>query len=188
MILWGRRKNIAGFTFWSFRELNELVTTYSRHRRLLKMLVLPGGVDPNDLLYAGYSPSEASYAGGRRSMITSLILAGFENGAVPAGRSLLPHQRGAIISQERGEVARRSSELVAITMSPTRTDQLDSKTGKLSTTAAEWRRSHNGTKMTSENLFKQVDRRIDTSFGVSAIMSANTTWLRQCTGACRERR
>ncbi len=36
-----------------------------------EVLVLLGGVDPNDL-YAGYSPS-GLHAGGRRSMITSLI-------------------------------------------------------------------------------------------------------------------
>ncbi len=33
----------------------------------------------------------------------------------------------------------------------------------------------------TENLFKRVDRRIDTSFGVSAIVKALTTQLHTCT-------
>ncbi len=59
MILWGRSlEDVLGFTFLEFpRELNELATrqhtvgaqTFTED----EMLVLPGGVDPNDLYTLG---------------------------------------------------------------------------------------------------------------------------------------
>ena len=57
-------KNIAGFTFLEFPRVERVgdKTTYTVGTQTFtedEVLVLPGGVDPNDL-YAGYSPSEAS--------------------------------------------------------------------------------------------------------------------------------
>ncbi len=140
-MLWGRAAEYCWFHVLRFPRVERVgnKTTYTVGTQTFtedEVLVLPGGVDPNDL-YAGYSPSEAS----RRwaTLVTSLISRlDFQWSGTGWSSSLLPHQRGNHF-RERGDVARRSSRAgnlynVTYTHRP-----VDSKTGKPSTTAAvEW--------------------------------------------------
>ena len=135
------------------------------------MLVLPGGVDPNDL-YAGYSPSEASRRWATLDDYIADFQAGFfENGAVPAGQFIItaPTRQAFQESVAMLQDAHRgagSNNNVTYTHRP-----VNIKTGVPSGSAAiEWVPFSQPNKdIDFENLFKQVDRRIDTSFGVSAL-------------------
>ncbi len=184
---------MLALTFLEFPRLNELATrqhtvgtqTFTED----EVLVLPGGVDPNDL-YAGYSPSRP-HAGGRRSMIAIADFPGwiFENGAVPSAGRFIITTNAAIISRERRccKDAHRGAGSNN-TLSPTRTDQLTSKTGKPRLPRLlSGCRSHKSNKdIDSRELIKQVDKWIDTSFGVSAIMKGiDDSHIRQCTGVSR---
>ncbi len=159
MILWGRA-NIAGFTFLEFPRVERKgnKTTYTAGTQTFtedEVLVLPGGTDPNDL-YAGYSPS-GSHAGGDA---LDDYIADFQAGFSRMERyrlvsSLLPH-RGNHFESSAAMLQDAQRGAVAITMSPTRTDQLI-KTGKPSTTAVvEWCRSHNRTKILTSRTYRLI--------------------------------
>lgn len=170
-------KNIAGFTFLEFPRVSRVggKTTYTVGTQTFtedEVLVLPGGVDPNDL-YAGYSPSEASRRWATLDDYIADFQAGFfENGAVPAGQFIItaPTRQAFQESVAMLQDAHRgagSNNNVTYTHRP-----VNIKTGVPSGSAAiEWVPFSQPNKdIDFENLFKQVDRRIDTSFGVSAIM------------------
>ncbi len=97
MILWAGRQNIAGFTFLSFRRVEQLATrqhtvstqTFAED----EVLVLPGGVDPNDL----YAVRRLKpHAGGATldDYIADFRLDFREWSGTRLVSSLLPHQRG----------------------------------------------------------------------------------------------
>lgn len=164
---------IAGFTFLEFPSVKRVdgktyyevgLQKYSER----EVLVLPGGVNPYNL-YGGYSPSEAARRWAKLDDYIADFQAGFfENGAVPAGQFLITaattKDYNDIVNmlEERHRGAGKNGN-VTYSHRP-----IDPENGKPAEAQIEWIPFAQKNKdIDFNNLFKQVNNRIDVSFGAS---------------------
>lgn len=169
-------QNIAGFTFLEFPaiERREGRTYYrigSQEFNDNEVLVLPGGVHPNNL-YGGYSPSEASRKWGKLDDYIADYQAGFfENNAIPAGEFVITAPTGTEYNdivdklQARHKGAGKNNN-VTYTHRP-----VNPEDGKPMSAQIEWIPFGQSNKdIDFKYLFEQVNKRIDTAYGVPAIV------------------
>lgn len=167
---------IAGFTYLEFPsiERRDGKTFYSIGSQTFserEVLVLPGGVNPNDL-YGGYSPSEAARRWAKLDDYIADFQAGFfENGAIPAGEFIITAPTTTEFNdivdkmEERHRGAGKNGN-VTYTHKP-----IDPESGKAANAQIEWVSFKQTNKdIDFKNLFDQVNKRIDVSFGVPAIV------------------
>lgn len=168
-------KNIIGFTF-----LERPIVTRKEGRTYYKIgqdeytdqevIVLPGGVDPNNL-YAGYSPSEAARRWIKLDDYIADYQAGFfENGAVPAGQFII----SATSSTDYEDIVRQMKNKhggAGKNNNVTYSHRLINETGGTVATQIEWKPFAQSNKdIDFKNLFEQTNRRIDVAYGVPAII------------------
>lgn len=170
-----RKDTIAGFTFLerpaiqrrdghTFYQVGEDVYTEN------EVIVLPGGVDPQNL-YAGYSPSEAARRWVKLDDYIADYQAGFfENGAVPTGMFTVTAPTNedyndtvdTLQSKHRGNGKNNN-----VTYSHRPVGQ----NGETYPAQIEWTPFAQSNKdIDFKNLFDQTNRRIDTAYGVSQIV------------------
>lgn len=167
---------VAGFTFLEFpgvtrRDGRTFYNIGSQEFSDMEVIVLPGGVNPHNL-YAGYSPSEAARRWAKLDDYIADYQAGFfENGAVPAGQFIITastrQEYDDIVDtlQERHRGAGKNGN---VTFSPR---PIDKNTGKPSDAQIEWVPfSQSNKDIDFKNLFEQTNHRIDTTYGVPAIV------------------
>jgi phage portal protein BeeE len=167
---------IAGFTFLERPgiERRDGKTYYqigSQQFNENSVLVLPGGVDPDDL-YAGYSPSEASIKWATLDDYIAEFQQGFfKNGAVPAGQFLITaptvkeYNDTVDMLQARHAGAGKNGN-VSYSHRP-----IDPTSGKPAEAQVEWIPFAQANKDIDFNaLLQHVDKRIDVTFGVPAIV------------------
>ncbi len=139
MILWGRAARILLVSFLEFPRVErswQQDNIQSAHRRLLKDEVLKYCLVVSIKRPVRWVFASKNLHMVKRSIIIADFQAGFSNGAFwPESSSVLPHQRG---NHFKGVAMLQDAHrgLVAITMSPTRTD--DSKTNPSHHAAVEW--------------------------------------------------
>ena len=167
---------VAGFTFLEFPGVSRRdgKTYYNKGSQYFtedEVLVLPGGVDPHNL-YAGYSPSEAARRWAKLDDYIADYQAGFfENGAVPAGQFLITAatktEYDDIVDtlQARHRGAGKNGN-VTYAHRP-----IDPNNGSPVSARIEWVPfSQSNKDIDFKNLFQQTNQRIDTAFGVPAIV------------------
>lgn len=167
--------NIAGFTFLEYPAVSRVdgKTYYNIGSQKFsedEVIVLPGGVNPVSL-YDGYSPSEASRRWATLDDYIADFQSGFfENGAVPAG--LVSIVAGSekefndivdtIESRHKG-----AGKNGRVTYAHTPIDQ----TGKPAQAQITWTAfSEKNRDIGLADIFKQVNDKIDTAYGVPAIV------------------
>lgn len=171
-----RHDTIAGFTFLEFPGITRRngKTVYNIGAQYFdedEVLVLPGGVDANDL-YAGYSPTEASRRWATLDDYIADFQAGFfENGAVPSGQFLITagstkdYDNMVDIMQSRHRGARNNNN-VSYAHRP-----IDPTTNKPAQAQIEWVPfSQTNKEIDFKNLFEQTNKRIDLAYGVPQIV------------------
>lgn len=164
---------IAGFTFLEFpgvtrRNGKTYYNIGSQEFDESEVLVLPGGVDANNL-YEGYSPTEASRRWATLDDYIADFQAGFfENGAVPTGQFIITAKStkdfddivDTLQSRHRGA---RNNNNVTYAHRP-----IDPTTNKPAQAQIEWVPfSQTNKDIDFKNLFEQANKRIDVSYGVS---------------------
>lgn len=168
--------NIAGYTFLEFPSVSRRNgrTFYNIGAQEFsdkEVIVLPGGVDPHNLS-GGYSPSEASRRWATLDEYIGDFQSGFfENGAVPAGqfivtaRTVAEYNEAVDKLQERHRGAGKNGN-VTYSHRP-----VDPETGKTMSAQVEWVPFAQSNKdIDFKNLFEQVEKRLNESFGVPAII------------------
>lgn len=166
--------NIAGFTFLEApgitrRDKKTFYNVGSQEFTENEVMVLPGGVDPNDL-YAGYAAGEASRAWATLDDYIADYQKGFfENGAVPAGQFIITasskqdYQDTVDTMQSKHRGAGQNNN-VTYTPRP-----IDPQTGKPGDSKIEWLPFASTNKeIDFKNLFDQANKRIDSAYGVPA--------------------
>lgn len=167
---------IAGFTFLEFpavtrRDGKTFYSIGSQEFDEGEVVVLPGGVNPHNL-YEGYSPSEAARRWSKLDDYIADFQAGFfENGAVPAGQFIITAPTTTDFNdivdklEERHRGAGKNGN-VTFTHRP-----VDQSSGKPVDAQIEWVPfSQSNKDIDFKNLFEQTNKRIDTTYGVPAII------------------
>lgn len=167
-------KDIAGFTFLerpgiTRRDGRSFYNIGSQEFTDEEVMVIPGGVDPNNL-DAGYSPGEASRRWATLDQYIADYQSGFfENGAVPSGQFIIAAASEADYNdtvdamQEKHRGAGRNNN-VTYTPRP-----IDPNSGKPSEAKIEWIPFASTNKeIDFKNLFEQANNRIDSTYGVPA--------------------
>lgn len=170
------RDTIAGFTFLEFpgitrRDGRTIYNVGAQEFNDKEVIVLPGGVDPRNL-YAGYSPSEAARRWAKLDDYIADYQAGFfENGAVPAGQFIITaatvqdYEDTVAMLQERHRGAGKNGN-VTYSHRP-----IDNTSGKPAEAKIQWVPfSQTNKDIDFKNLFEQTNKRIDTTYGVPAII------------------
>lgn len=167
-------QNIAGYTFLEFpsvtrRDGKTFYGVGAQEFNENEVIVLPGGVDP-DNLYAGYSPNEASRRWAKLDDYIADFQAGFfENGAIPAGQfvvtaATIDDYNDTVDMLEQKHRGAGKNGNVTYAHRPV-TD------GKVAEAQIEWIPfSQSNKDIDFKNLFEQVNKRIDTAFGVPQIV------------------
>lgn len=169
-------RNIAGFTFLEYPavERRDGRTYYrigAQEFNDKEVMTLPGGVDPNNL-YSGYSPSEAARAWATLDDYIADYQSGFfENGAIPSGMfkiiapTIKEYEDIVDRLQERHRGAGNNNN-VTYSHQP-----VDPTSGKPAEAQIQWVPfSQSNKDIDFKNLFEQVNNRIDTAYGVPAIV------------------
>ncbi len=167
-------QNIGGFTFLerpaiTRRDGKTYYNIGSQEFTENEVMVIPGGVDPNNL-YAGYAPGEASRAWATLDDYIADYQKGFfENGAIPAGQFLITAATNkdfndtvdAMQAKHRGAGKNNN-----VTYTP---QPIDPTTGKPGEAKVQWIPFASSNKdIDFKNLFEQANKRIDSTFGVPA--------------------
>lgn len=168
--------NIAGFTFLEYPsvERRDGRTYYSIGSQTFndkEVMVLPGGVDPQGL-YNGYSPSEAARSWAKlEDYIADYQVGFFENGAVPSGifkiiAATVKEYEDIVDRLEEKHRGAGNNNNITYSHQP-----IDKDTGKPADAQIEWLPfSQSNKDIDFKNLFSQVNNRIDTAYGVPAIV------------------
>lgn len=168
--------NIGGFTFLEYPaiERRDGRTYYKMGVQEFsdqEVMVLPGGVDPKSL-YAGYSPSEASRSWAKLDDYIADYQQGFfENGAVPSGmfRVLASTRKEYDDTVDMLQARHRgagNNNNITYSHQP-----IDPTSGKPAEAQIQWIPfSQSNKDIDFKNLFEQVNKRIDTAYGVPAIV------------------
>lgn len=168
--------NIAGYTFLEYPSVTRRdgKTYYSLGANEFdedEVMVIPGGVDPTNL-YGGYSPSEAS----RRwatldDYIADFQKGFFENGAVPAGQFVITAPTAKEFNDIVDTMQARHKGAGANGNVSYSHQPVDPATGKAAPAQVQWIPfAATNKEIDFKNLFEQVNKRLDTSFGVSQIV------------------
>lgn len=169
-------QNIAGYTFLEFptitrRDGKTFYAVGSQEFTDDEVITVPGGVDP-DNLYAGYSPNEASRRWAKLDDYIADFQAGFfENGAIPAGQFVVTaatddDYNDTVDMLEKKHKGAGKNGNVSYSHRP-----INQNTGKLAEAQIEWIPfSQSNKDIDFKNLFEQVNKRIDTAFGVPQIV------------------
>lgn len=170
-----KSNKIAGFTFLerpvverkngnTFYKVG--TDTYTEN----EVLVLPGGVDPQNL-YSGYSPSEAARRWVKLDDYIADYQAGFfENGAIPAGMFTVTaatdtDYNDAVDALEAKHRGAGKNNNVTYSHRPV------GQEGQNNPAGIEWTPLQQANKdIDFKNLFEQTNRRIDTAFGVPGVV------------------
>lgn len=169
-------ENIAGYTFLEYPAVNVLEgrTTYTVGAKEYsedEVIVIPGGVDPNDL-YAGYCPGESSRRWAKVDDYIADYQGGFfENGAVPAGQFLItaktPQDFNDIVDKMQAK-HRGAGKNNNVTYSHV---PVDPSTGKPAQAQIQWIPFAQSNKdIDFKNIFEQTNKRLDSTYGVPAIV------------------
>lgn len=167
---------IAGYTFLEFpgvtrRDGKTYYNIGAQEFSEREVIVLPGGVDPNNL-YAGYSPSEAA----RRWATLDDYIADyqkgfFENGAIPSGQFIITSAskqdfNDTVDKLQDSHRGARNNNNVTYTPRP-----VDPQTGKPADAKIEWIPfSQSNKDIALDKLFDQTNKRIDLAYAVPQIV------------------
>lgn len=171
-----RGTQIAGFTFLEFpgvtrRDGKTYYNIGAQEFSEREVIVLPGGVDPNNL-YAGYSPSEASRRWAKLDDYIADYQAGFfENGAIPSGQFIITASSKTDFDDTVDKLQdshRGAGNNNNVTYTPR---PVDPQSGKPADAKIQWIPfSQSNKDIDFKNLFEQTNKRIDLAYGVPQIV------------------
>jgi len=168
--------NIAGYTFLEHPSVSTVLgkTIYTLGSSSFtedEVIVIPGGVNP-DNLYGGYSSREAAERWAKLDDYIAAFQAGFfENGAIPAGTFVITTAKktdyeDTVTEMQKAHRGAGKNGNVVYTPRP-----IDKNTGKEAHAQIEWIPFAQSNKdIDFKNLFEQTNKRTDMAFGVSQVV------------------